>query len=404
MMDPSPAHGFQFQLPLSHSHSHHHSSSSSNPHLFPSSSSSSFPLRPHYVAPPPSDHSQHRLSDFPDASHVRSSSSSSTLPLAQPKEVYEVQISGLAVAEQSNKVNDQKYNIKSKVPKHTKIGSQRVKVECLNGPIPPNNCRYDSSLGLLTKKFVNLILEAEDRTLDLNRTADVLEVQKRRIYDITNVLEGIGLIEKTSKNHIRWKGCDRWGPSELNDQIASIKAEVESLYADEYRLDEAIRDKQDRLRALGEDENRKKYLFLTEDDILTLPCFQNQTVIAIKAPQASYIEVPDPDADISFPQRQYKIIVRSSRGPIDLYLLSKLQGQHEEVTTKQTSSKSSSARDSEELSLDHQGNQKISSVCLDSLGSNTSGIQKIVPVNFDENDDYWFGSDPEVSITDLWGK
>lgn len=88
--------------------------------------------------------------------------------------------------------------------------------------------------GLLTKKFISLIQEAKDGTLDLNRTADVLEVfkqcflyfpifhvcfvlywifflsiveqvQKRRIYDITNVLEGIGLIEKTSKNHISWK-------------------------------------------------------------------------------------------------------------------------------------------------------------------------------------------------------
>jgi hypothetical protein len=29
--------------------------------------------------------------------------------------------------------------------------------------------------------------------------------QKRRIYDITNVLEGIGLIEKRSKNVIYWK-------------------------------------------------------------------------------------------------------------------------------------------------------------------------------------------------------
>jgi transcription factor E2F3 len=33
-------------------------------------------------------------------------------------------------------------------------------------------------------------------------------VQKRRIYDITNVLEGIGLIEKTIKNKIRWKGLE----------------------------------------------------------------------------------------------------------------------------------------------------------------------------------------------------
>lgn len=33
-----------------------------------------------------------------------------------------------------------------------------------------------------------------------------LGVQKRRIYDITNVLEGIGLICKESKNKIRWDG------------------------------------------------------------------------------------------------------------------------------------------------------------------------------------------------------
>ena len=40
----------------------------------------------------------------------------------------------------------------------------------------------------------------------MNEASKTLEVQKRRIYDITNVLEGIGLIEKTIKNKIRWKG------------------------------------------------------------------------------------------------------------------------------------------------------------------------------------------------------
>lgn len=35
-----------------------------------------------------------------------------------------------------------------------------------------------------------------------------LAVQKRRIYDITNVLEGIGLIQKYKKNKIRWAGPD----------------------------------------------------------------------------------------------------------------------------------------------------------------------------------------------------
>ena len=38
------------------------------------------------------------------------------------------------------------------------------------------------------------------------QAADTLAVrQKRRIYDITNVLEGIGLIEKKSKNSIQWR-------------------------------------------------------------------------------------------------------------------------------------------------------------------------------------------------------
>ena len=36
--------------------------------------------------------------------------------------------------------------------------------------------------------------------VDLNKTAEKLQVSKRRIYDITNVLEGIGYIEKMKNN------------------------------------------------------------------------------------------------------------------------------------------------------------------------------------------------------------
>ena len=50
--------------------------------------------------------------------------------------------------------------------------------------------RQDNSLGVLTKKFVQLIKASPNNTIDLNDAVKALNVQKRRIYDITNVLEG----------------------------------------------------------------------------------------------------------------------------------------------------------------------------------------------------------------------
>ena len=62
-----------------------------------------------------------------------------------------------------------------------------------------------SSLSVLTRRFISLMNKSECLMFDLNYAAHALGVQKRRIYDITNVLEGIGIIEKTSKNTIHWK-------------------------------------------------------------------------------------------------------------------------------------------------------------------------------------------------------
>ncbi|XP_048331028.2 transcription factor E2FC isoform X2 [Ziziphus jujuba] len=252
------------------------------------------------------------------------------LDLNQANEIYE---NGAQFGGQSKEINNPvlepepcgsiMYNAKLKIPKSTKSEIQGSTGDSLKGLNQGVSGRYDSSLGLLTKKFISLIQEAEDGTLDLNHSANVLGVQKRRIYDITNVLEGIRLIEKTSKSHIRWKRSEASGLQRVDDRgaIQELQAEVEGLYAEEYRMDETIKEKQDLIRALAEDENFKKKLYLTAEDILTLPCFQDETVIAIKAPRTSYIEVPGPDQD-NESSGEYKMIVRSHMGPIDLYLLS----------------------------------------------------------------------------------
>lgn len=69
---------------------------------------------------------------------------------------------------------------------------------------PGEKSRYETSLNLTTKRFLELLSQSPDGVVDLNWAAEVLKVQKRRIYDITNVLEGIQLITKKSKNHIQW--------------------------------------------------------------------------------------------------------------------------------------------------------------------------------------------------------
>lgn len=63
----------------------------------------------------------------------------------------------------------------------------------------------------------------------------VLNVQKRRIYDITNVLEGIGLIQKECKNNIKWSGPDATNKQKrTSGQVKSQKANIPDLSVTEW--------------------------------------------------------------------------------------------------------------------------------------------------------------------------
>ncbi|KAK6319967.1 hypothetical protein J4Q44_G00090740 [Coregonus suidteri] len=121
------------------------------------------------------------------------------------------------------------------------LESGRTELGAMGDSLQPQTpSRHEKSLGLLTTKFVTLLQEAKDGVLDLKAAADTLAVrQKRRIYDITNVLEGIGLIEKKSKNSIQWKGV---GPGcntrEIADKLIDLKVELDDLDKREHELDQ----------------------------------------------------------------------------------------------------------------------------------------------------------------------
>ena len=70
-------------------------------------------------------------------------------------------------------------------------------------PSPERKSR--TTLASVTQPFYQLLIASSNGILNLNEAAEKLNVQKRRIYDVVNVLEGIGIIVKESKNHIRLK-------------------------------------------------------------------------------------------------------------------------------------------------------------------------------------------------------
>lgn len=206
--------------------------------------------------------------------------------------------------------------------KEAKVGIKEERFVSPSSATPSTGgCRYDSSLGLLTKKFLALVEGAESGILDLNQAADTLHVQKRRIYDITNVLEGIGLIEKKSKNNIQWKGVCSGVSGSSQTEVGELQKEIESLRENERALDDHIKAMRNSLQDLIEDKDNKDLLYVTEDDIKGLHCFANERLIAVKAPLGTTLEVPDPEENVDYPARRYQIILKSDSGAIDVYLV-----------------------------------------------------------------------------------
>nr|XP_028595546.1 transcription factor E2F4 [Podarcis muralis] len=188
---------------------------------------------------------------------------------------------------------------------------------------PPGGApsRHEKSLGLLTTKFVSLLQEAKDGVLDLKLAADTLAVrQKRRIYDITNVLEGIGLIEKKSKNSIQWKGV---GPGcntrEIAHKLIELKAEIEDLEQRERELEQQKMWVQQSIKNVTDDVQNSRLAYVTDEDLCK--CFPGDTLLAIRAPSGTQLEVPVPEGLNG--QKKYQIHLKSTSGPIDVLLVNK---------------------------------------------------------------------------------
>lgn len=179
--------------------------------------------------------------------------------------------------------------------------------------------------------------------------------QKRRIYDITNVLEGIGLIEKKSKNSIQWLGA---GPGcntrEVTEQMVQLKAELVDLENKEMELDQHYSWAKQSFHNIKDDPVNKSYAYICTNDVCKI--FPNSTSIILDAPlgtqmnshvpeemphqavhrysginlgQATHTSVPTYGAQAiltrgtatSKPNRKIQLHLKSRSGPINVFLV-----------------------------------------------------------------------------------
>ncbi|XP_035526279.1 transcription factor E2F5-like [Morone saxatilis] len=152
--------------------------------------------------------------------------------------------------------------------------------------------------------------------------ADSLAVkQKRRIYDITNVLEGVGLIEKKNKNIIQWRGENSGSQTqEVVEQLNVLKAQISELEAQEKELDNQKAWLEENIKHLNHDPITSSYKFVTHEDICN--AFSGDTLLAVVAPAGTQLEVPLPEMGQSG-QKKYQVNLRSHSAPIQVMLINR---------------------------------------------------------------------------------
>ncbi|XP_049529730.1 uncharacterized protein LOC125948086 [Anopheles darlingi] len=217
------------------------------------------------------------------------------------------------------------------------VGTKKV-VQNLSSTVIQRRCRkdedddgtrrVDKSLTLLTLGMVKMLRESPDGSLFLGEVAKILRVnQKRRVYDVTNVLEGIGLIEKIGKNHVKWIG------EELTSESCRGTARKIGMHIKERRkleLREAWFDaKLQRMRKsidlVLKEERSRSFLYVTSDDLTRILPYERQHMLILcsdyRSPRKQATFGPFPSMLYRRMQRVLKVRAKRRGQTLDMLML-----------------------------------------------------------------------------------
>lgn len=165
--------------------------------------------------------------------------------------------------------------------------------------------RSTSSLSELTKDIAEILRAAPEGIVCMNEIAETLGVHKRRVYDVINVLEGIGLVRKDSKTTIQWTG-----DLPEQEEISALQASIGELRNEERSLDQEIAQRLQEVREL-----LLPCAYVSVEELRSLPALHGRSLLAVKAPcSATANEIPSGG-------HGYQLIVNGNGAQVSAWLL-----------------------------------------------------------------------------------
>ncbi|RAL46863.1 hypothetical protein DM860_005142 [Cuscuta australis] len=175
--------------------------------------------------------------------------------------------------------------------------------------------RKEKSLGVLCSNFLRLYNRDGVDCIGLDHAADQLGVERRRIYDIVNILESVGLLSRRAKNQYTWKGFTAVPPTldalkeeGLREKLGCQKiASVSRENNYQQTLNASIT--QDNTHELVKGDNRKEksLALLTQNFVKLFLCSDVEFISLDSAASALLGNMHDPTAMRTKVRRLYDI-------------------------------------------------------------------------------------------------
>lgn len=151
-----------------------------------------------------------------------------------------------------------------------------------------SSSRSDNSLFVLTQRFVEYIKNCYPQPIDTKEASKYLGISKRRICDITNIFEGLGLLRRHSVNNMVWTGgsIDKY----YNTFEDMNEWNKEKMMMEENQIDIQIDNVSEKIEKFTEDKKCVNNSFVTYKDLLKIGNDNEMIVFAIKAPVDTFVE------------------------------------------------------------------------------------------------------------------